>query len=126
MKKKFNWDEYIERTPYNTVLNGMESVRRIIPTMYSNDKEQIYLKTQDIEYEVNDTESLNRILPEILESLKEEAKNAKWSYERLYLLEIDYLIVSSILNDQCALPEEYKHPEHYLKLAMKEFNNKNN
>lgn len=119
--KKIDWDNYMGTASYNTVLDGMGSFRKLIPTMFSPDKEQIYLKTDDIAYNVNNTEALNLKLIELFESLKKEARNVKWSYEDLYLLQVDYLAVSSILYDKGALPEGYKHPEYYLELAMKHF-----
>jgi len=119
--KKFNWDNYMNTVSYNTVLDGMGAFRELIPTMFSPDKEQIYLKTDDVAYNVNDTDVLNLKLTELLESIKNEARSVKWSYEDLYLLEVDYLAIASILDDKNKLPEEYKYPEYYLELAMKDF-----
>ena len=119
--KKFNWDNYIDTASYNKVLDGMGCFRKLIPTMFSPDKEQIYLKTDDIAYNVNDIDILNLKLTELLERIKDKARSVKWSYETLYLLQVDYLAISSILNDKDELPEGYKYPEYYLELAMKDF-----
>lgn len=119
--KSFDWDNYMNTVSYNSVLKGMEVARKIIPTMFSPDQKQIYLKTDDCAYEVDDIETLNFKLNELLEDIKDEVKQMKWSCENLHLLQVDYLIIWTILENQSALPDDYKYPEHYLELAMNEF-----
>ena len=119
--KIFDWDNYMNTTPYNEVLKGMEWARKIIPTMFSPDKKQIYLKTDDAAYEVENTHALNTKLLELLKRIEEEVKNMDLFCENLYLLQVDYLIIWAILENQSALPADYEYPEFYFRNAMKEF-----
>jgi len=114
----FNWDKYICTESYEKVLDGMNNARLIIPTMFLPDKKLIYLKTYDVAFETNDPNGLNIIFKELYESFVNEAKNINLSCEKLYLLEIDYKIICSILEGLDALPDDYRDPEYYLQKVM--------
>ena len=115
----FDWDKYMRTETYTKVLDGMRGSRLLIPTMYSPDKRLIYLKTYDVDFCTDDVDTLNKILDELYVSLQKEASNIDWSFEQLYLLQVDYLTIWSILRDQQALPDDYKYPDYYLKEVVK-------
>lgn len=116
----FDWDRYMNSSSYNAVLDGMRIARLIIPTMFSPDKKLIYLATLDISIPTDNKEQLNAKFADTYESIKREVRNMVWSCEKLYRLQVDYLILFNILSNLDALPEGYQHPEYYLELAMQE------
>lgn len=118
-KHPFDWDKYRDTATYNNVLNGMSNSRLIIPTMFSPDKKLIYLKTYDVDFETNDADTLNRILNQLYVSLENEARKIDWSFEKMYLLQVDYLTIWGILDNLQALPDDYKYPEYYLEKVVK-------
>lgn len=120
-KTGFDWDGYIERTSYSTVLRGMEGNRLTTPTMFSPDGSQVYLKSLDIACRTDDVERLNGAFREILDSLRLAITSMTWSCERVYLCQVDYLTVWGLLDNLSALPEDYRHPEHYLEEAWREY-----
>jgi len=124
MSNKFDWDRYLREETYNKVLEGMEDVRKIIPTMFSPDKKLIYLKTQDLDFETGDKASLTSLLDELLEELRLESSRIKWSFERLYLLQIDFRIVYLLLSNLDALPADSEPPETHLEKIVKLINAK--
>lgn len=115
----FDWDKYMRTETYTKVLDGMRGSRLLIPTMYSPDKRLIYLKTYDLDFRTDDVDTLNKILDELYVKLQNEASKIDWSFEDLYLLQVDYLTIWSILRDQQALPNDYKYPEYYLEEVVK-------
>lgn len=119
-KTGFDWDGYIERTPYSTVLRGMGGNRLKIPTMFSPDGSQVYLKSLDVAYRTDDAEGLTHAFGEILDSLRLAITSMTWSCERVYLCQVDYLTVWGLLDSLSALPEDYRHPEYYLEEAWRE------
>ncbi len=125
-KTGFDWDGHLERTPYNAVLRGMEGNRVKIPTMFSPDSRFVYLKSMDVAYRTDDAEGLTHAFGEILDSLRLAITSMTWSCERVYLCQVDYLTVWGLLHNLSALPEGYRHPEHYLEQAWREFATKGN
>ena len=120
--KRFDWDKYVRSASYYAVLDGTDYSHKI-PTMFSPDKKQIYLQSDDIAYDVEDIEMLKLKLSALLERLKKEARSVDWSYEKLYLLQVDYLTIFTILADRSALPDDHNSPEENLRIAMEEFKN---
>ena len=118
--QEFNWDQYMNSASYNAVLDGMFAARLIIPTMFSPDKKVIYLASLNIDIPTDNIEQLNAEFAHIYESIKHEVRNMVWSCQKLYRLQVDYLILFNILSNLAALPDGYEHPEYYLELAMQE------
>jgi|GEM_PF-1618235 len=117
---RFDWDGHLERTPYNKVLRDMHGTRCIIPTMFSPDRSQVYLKSLDVAYRTDDIGGLTGALAEILDNLRRAVALMTWSCERVHLCEVDYLTVWGILYNADALPDGYIYPEHYLEQAWRE------
>ena len=114
-KDTFNWDEYLESTPYKQVLDGMRPARLIIPTMFSPDKKLLYLKSHDIDVSTEDPEQLKKMFDATCSDLEHEAKIQNTSFEKLYIHQIDYLMLWHLLRDlDVKLPEEHEIPEVYL------------
>lgn len=118
-RTRFDWDGYLERTPYNRVLRDMRGSRLTIPTMFSPDGGQVYLKSLDVAYRTDDAEGLKQAIAEILGNLRRAIECMTWSCERVYLCEVDYLTVWGLLHRLEALPEDYLYPEHYIEQAWR-------
>jgi hypothetical protein len=118
--KKINWDAYWQNAPYGKVLAGMGGARLIIPTMFSPDARQIYLKSFDLAVAVDDTRLLSWAFEEIPSRLRNAIADIRHSCEEAHLLEIDYMIVWSLLDKLNELPEDYEYPELYLEKIWNE------
>ena len=118
--KKFDWDFYWQNAPYGKVLSGMGGARLTVPTMFSPDAQQIYLKSFDIAVEVDDVRLLVWAFEEIPRRLRTAIADIQHSCEEAHLLEIDYMIVWSLLDKLNGLPEDYEYPEFYLKKIWNE------
>lgn len=118
--KKFDWDSYWQNAPYGKVLAGMGGARLTVPTMFSPDAQQIYLKSFDIAVAVDDVRLLSWALEEIPRRLRTVIADIQHSCEEAHLLEIDYMIVWSLLDKLNGLPEDYEYPEFYLKKIWNE------
>ena len=118
--KKFDWDSYWQNSPYGKVLAGMGGARLTVPTMFSPDAQQIYLKSFDIAVAVDDVRLLSWALEEIPRRLRTVIADIQHSCEEAHLLEIDYMIVWSLLDKLNGLPEDYEYPEFYLKKIWNE------
>jgi len=118
--KKFDWDSYWQNAPYAKVLSGMGGTRLIVPTMFSPDGGRIYLKSLDIDTAVDDVRSLSWAFEEIPQRLKMVIANMRHSCEEVHGLEIDYMIVWSLLDKLNELPADYEYPELYLEKIWNE------
>lgn len=117
--KKIDWDNYLSTMSYEKVRIDLDAIIPVTPTMFSPDNDLILLQSDDVSYETDDTEMLNKVLNTLYDKLKRAALEIDWSFERLYLLEVDYLTVHKILAAKNALPEDYEYPEYYFKNIVK-------
>jgi len=118
--KKFDWDSYWQNAPYGKVLAGVGGARLTVPTMFSPDGQQIYLKSFDIAMKVDDVQLLSWAFEEIPQRLKMAIAGIRHSSEEAHLLEIDYMIVWSLLDNLNELPADYEYPELYLEQIWNE------
>ena len=116
-QKPFAWDDYVKVVPYRKVLEGMESTRLIMPTMFSPDRREVYLRSQDTTIGTDDIKRLKCFWGMIYRQLRLVLATMNWSCEEAYLLQVDYVIVWSLLYQFDALPDDYMFPEYYLRKA---------
>jgi hypothetical protein len=115
---RFDWDKYAESVTYREISKDVNGLSHV-PTMFSSDKTQIYIKTEDESYSVDNYEGLRRRMSDILHEMSKAKKdidiNVVWSYRQIYLLESDYLTIWDILKENNELPDEHKWPEQNLR-----------
>jgi hypothetical protein len=112
--KPFDWDKYMGETPYNKVLENMRVARLLIPTMFSPCGKYLYLKTEDLDFNVNDYQSLERQKNETEKRFIECYEKLRNSpsfdlIEKLYLLKVDYIILDQLISEN---PNEEPAPFH--------------
>ncbi len=117
-KPDFSWDAYLDSETYNHVLDGMRPARELIPTMFSPDKKSLFLRSDGLCVETNDLTTLRNLLESKYRDLKSEYQQMKVSCEKLYHLQVDFLILWRLLANNEALEEAWMDPDALLEIAF--------
>jgi hypothetical protein len=124
LKPRFDWDRYIENAKYHDVMfySGFYGGLPYIPSMFSPDKKKIYLTTVDIAYDVDNIEMILKQMDMLIDDYKREFDRIKscceWSFKKMFLIELDYIMLVTALSNNYNLPEDYKYAKYYLKKAL--------
>lgn len=109
---KFKWDDYADVALYRDIIYGIAPYGTpLTPTMYSKDGTQIYIKTSDMAFLVDDYDGLLECFNDTFSELKKKVNDKRVGFRELYLLELDYSVIYSILYYADKLPDNYTYPE---------------
>lgn len=112
-RKSFNWDKHFSNAKYTEIAsNSPDLSSRRFPTVYSPNREWIYLSSQDVDIETDDLNGLKSILCALSNSYKFAME--KKDYRKLSLLKIDFVEVCRLLQNLVKSPEDYGDPDSLL------------
>jgi len=112
-RAEFDWDKYLSTAKYaEVVANSPDLSSRRPPTLYSPDRSWLYLSSQDVAVETDDTNGLKAVL----QHLSTSYKNAKASedYKKIAGVKLDYFEVCELLQELVDTPEDYDDPDSLL------------
>lgn len=109
----FDWDKHMSQKPYNQVLNGIQRLK--IPTMYSPDKTQVFLASQDVAIGAKNYDEIRRMRDHIKQVMVQKCGDMKGNIsfgaiEKVYRLQIDYFLLEQLLSENPNYTGEY-YPE---------------
>ena len=113
--KHIDWDALCKNTAYFRIKHDYGAYLPSVPTMYSPNGSQVYLRSQDIAINIDDTATLQNIFALIYDEMRMKIENLDWSARKIAEYENDYITVWHLLNNLEALPEWYQFPEFHLR-----------
>jgi len=112
-RAEFDWDKYLATAKYAEVVrNSPDLFSRRPPTLYSPDQAWLYLSSQDLAVETDDTDGLKSILDNLLGSYK--SAKATNDHRKLSIIRIDCIEVCELLLALGESPEDYDNPDRLL------------
>lgn len=119
--ENINWDKITQSATYSEISLNRGASIPAVPTMYSPDGSQIYLRSLDIAIRLDDSGVLNNAFEQIYEALRMEIEHFDWSVHKIAGYESDYMTVWNLLKNLDALPENYRFPEYHLRKLWENF-----
>ena len=116
-KRAFDWDRYFSSASFKQIRElSPELSNRRVPSVYSPDRQFLYLTSLDIDVQSNDATELLIALNEV-RNLYFSAKSAESTNGKDVIARIDFIELCNLLANCSDDPDEYMDPDALLEMA---------
>ncbi len=116
-KKEFDWDGYFSSAPFRQIRElSPELSNRRVPSVYSPDRQLLYLTSLDIDVQTNDETELVAALNDV-RNLYSSARSAGSTNGKDVIARTDFAEICNLLANLSEDPDEYMDPDALLEQA---------